>query len=53
LAVKACGAAYQKAIQLAAALLAKTQSLNNDDRGWRLAGLAWAGTDKGATQKAM
>ncbi len=50
---KAGGAAYQKAIQLAAAWLAKAQSLNNDDRGWRLTGLAWAGTDKGATQKAM
>ena len=50
---KAGGAAYQKAIQLAAAWLAKAQSHNNDDRGWRLAGLAWAGTDKGATQKAM
>jgi squalene cyclase len=27
--------------------------LSNDDRGWRLAGLAWAGADKSAIQKAM
>jgi ankyrin repeat protein len=50
---KAGGTAYQKAIQLAAAWLAKSQSFNNDDRSWRLAGLAWAGTEKAATQKAM
>ena len=37
---KAGGAAYQRAIQLAASWLAKAQSFNNDDRGWRLAGLA-------------
>jgi ankyrin repeat protein len=45
--------AYQKAVQLAANWIAKAESTNNDDRGWRLLGLAWAGTDKGATQKAM
>ena len=46
-------AAYDKSIQLAAAWLAKAQSRNNDDRGWRVIGLAWAGKDKSATQKAM
>ena len=46
-------AAYDKSIQLAAAWLAKAPSRNNDDRGWRLLGLAWAGTDKAAMKKAM
>jgi N-acyl-D-amino-acid deacylase len=46
-------AAYDQSIQLAAAWLAKAQPTNNDDRGWRLIGLAWAGKDKEATQKAM
>jgi ankyrin repeat protein len=50
---KAGRTAYQKSIQLAAAWLAKAQSFNNDDRGWRLAGLAWAGAEKAAMQKAM
>ena len=46
-------AAYDRAIQLASAWMAKAQSANNDDRGYRLLGLAWAGKDKDATQKAM
>lgn len=46
-------AACDRAVRLAASWLAKAQSLNNADLGWRLAGLAWAGTDKAATQKAM
>jgi ankyrin repeat protein len=46
-------AAYDQSIQLAAAWMAKAQAKNNDDRGWRLIGLAWAGKDKDATQKAM
>ncbi|MEP6537708.1 MAG: ankyrin repeat domain-containing protein [Bryobacteraceae bacterium] len=46
-------AGYDKSIQLAAAWLANAQSQNNDDRGWRLLGLAWAGTDKAATKTAM
>jgi squalene cyclase len=33
--------------------MAKAQSTNNDDRSYRLLGLAWAGGDKDATQKAM
>ena len=46
-------AAYRKSIQLAALWLASAKSFNNDDRGWRLAGLSWAGTNKSETQKAM
>jgi ankyrin repeat protein len=45
-------APYDRAVQLAAAWLAKAQSFNNEDRTWRLSGLAWAGVDKVATQKA-
>jgi len=50
---KTSKAACEKSIRLAAVWLAKAQSFNNDDRSWRLTGLAWAGTDKAATQKAM
>jgi ankyrin repeat protein len=50
---KTDNAGYGKAVQLASTWLAKAESTNNDDRGWRLLGLAWAGADKGATQKAM
>ncbi len=46
-------AAYQRSIQLAASWLASAKSNNNDDRSWRLAGLAWAGTNKAATEKAL
>jgi ankyrin repeat protein len=46
-------AGYDQAIQLAAVWLAKAQSTNNDDRSFRLLGLAWAGKDKDSTQKAM
>ena len=45
--------AYERAVQLAAAWLAKAQSTSNEDRSYRLLGLAWAGTDKAATAKAM
>jgi ankyrin repeat protein len=44
---------YRKAIRLAANWLANAHSYNNDDRGWRLAGLAWAAANKAATQQAM
>jgi len=50
---KADRAAYDQAIRLAASWLAKVQSTNNEDRGYRLLGLAWANTDKDATQKAV
>jgi ankyrin repeat protein len=46
-------AAYDRSIQLAAEWMAKARPKNNDDRGWRLTGLSWAGKDKVATQKAM
>jgi len=45
-------AAYDQAIQLAAGWMAKARSRNNDDRGWRVLGLAWAGK-KDAAQKAV
>ena len=45
--------AADKAIQLAATWLAKAKPSSNEDRSWRLKGLVWAGTDKGATQTAM
>src|SRR5678816_375603 len=50
---KADKAAYDQAIQLAAAWIAKAQSTNNEDRSARVLGLAWAGKDKDATQKAL
>jgi hypothetical protein len=50
---KADRAAYDRSIQLAASWIAKARPRNNDDRGWRLIGLAWAGKEKDATQKAM
>jgi ankyrin repeat protein len=46
-------AAYDESIQLAAAWLAKASPKNNEDRGWQLLGLTWAGKNKDATQKAM
>jgi hypothetical protein len=46
-------AAYEKSIQIAAAWVAKAEAVTNDDRTWRLMGLAWFGKDKEATQKAM
>ncbi len=50
---KADKAAYDQAVQLAAAWIAKAQSTNNEDRSARVLGLAWAGNDRDATQKAM
>ena len=44
---------YRKAIALAATWMANAKSTSNDDLGWRLAGLAWAGTNKAATGQAM
>jgi ankyrin repeat protein len=45
-------AAYDRAIQLAAAWLANAQPRTEDDRSWLLLGLAWAGKNKAAIQKA-
>ena len=39
------------AVRLAASWLAKAKVSNNEDRAWRLMGLAWAGTEKAATIK--
>jgi ankyrin repeat protein len=46
-------ASYDESVRLAAAWIAKARPKNNDDRGWRLLGLAWAGKDNDSTQKAM
>jgi ankyrin repeat protein len=46
-------AAYDQGIQLAASWIAKTQPMNNEDRSWKVFGLAWSGKDKDATQKAV
>ena len=45
-------AGYEKAIQSAALWLAKVQSNTNEDRAYRLLGLAWAGRDQEAIRKA-
>jgi ankyrin repeat protein len=50
---KTDAATYSKSIQLASAWLANAQSYNNEDRSWRVIGLAWANTNKPALQKAM
>jgi len=44
--------AYQKSVDLAAAWIAKTKPLVNDDRSWRVLGLAWSGKYKDALQSA-
>ena len=45
-------AAYEQSIELAAAWLANAKSTNNEDRNFRLQGLAWYGKNKNATQAA-
>ena len=50
---KATRAACDKSVRLAAGWLANAQSLNNEDRAWRLTGLAWAATDKATLKKAL
>jgi ankyrin repeat protein len=44
---------YRKSIRLAANWIANAHSYNNEDRSWRVAGLAWAGTNKPALQQAV
>jgi ankyrin repeat protein len=39
---------YEKSVRLAAAWLVKTEPKTDEDRMWRLLGLAWAGSDKSA-----
>jgi hypothetical protein len=46
-------AGWDESIRRAAGWLAKASPKNNDDRGWRLLGLAWSGMDKRAMQQAM
>ncbi len=46
-------AGYDQAIQLAAAWLANARSRDNDDRSFRLLGLAWYGKNKDAMGAAM
>src|SRR5258705_8984465 len=46
-------AEYDRPIQMAGAWLVKVQAKTNEDRTYKVFGLAWAGKDKGALQKAM
>jgi ankyrin repeat protein len=46
-------AACDKSIRLAAAWLVNAQSKTNDDRSWRLLGLAWAGAGKDSIRKGI
>jgi N-acyl-D-amino-acid deacylase len=50
---KSSKVAADKAIHMAASWLAKAPASNNEDRSWRVLGLAWAGTEKTAMQAAM
>jgi ankyrin repeat protein len=50
---KTAKASADKAIRLAALWLANAKSSSNEDRSWRLIGLAWAGVDKTATETAI
>ena len=49
---KANAEEFRRSIRLAANWIANAHSYNNEDRSWRVAGLAWAGTNKAATQQA-
>jgi len=44
---------YEKSVQLAAGWLAKVTPYNTEDMGWRVLGLAWAGTHKPVLQQAI
>jgi ankyrin repeat protein len=46
-------AAYDDAIRRAAGWLAIVEPKTNEDSGWKLIGLAWAGVDKDAIRKAV
>ena len=50
---KANAAAFRKSIQMAANWLATAKSYNNDDRSWRVSGLAWAGNNEAAKLQAV
>jgi len=45
--------AAQRAVRLGSGWLATAKSANNQDRIWRLIGLAWAGLDRPAIEQAM
>ncbi len=49
---KSLKAEYDKAVLLAAGWIAKAKSSTNEDRIWKLQGLAWANSDKAAMQAA-
>lgn len=44
---------YEKAVQRAAEWIAEAKPSGTDDLGWRVAGLAWAGTQEAALQSAI
>jgi ankyrin repeat protein len=44
---------YEKSVQLASTWLAKVTPRNTEDMGWKVLGLAWAGTQKTAQHQAM
>jgi hypothetical protein len=46
-------AEFAISVTQAARWLAKVEPLNNEDRSWRVIGLAWAANDKAATMSAM
>jgi N-acyl-D-amino-acid deacylase len=46
-------AGYEKSIELAAKWIANAPAMTYEDYAWRTIGLAWAGKDKAATQKAV
>ena len=50
---KTAKAEYEKSVQLAAAWLATAQPKTDEDRIWKLQGLAWAAKDKDATARAL
>jgi hypothetical protein len=50
---KADKPAYEKSIDLAARWVARTEPRLNEDRVWRLLGLAWAGKDNAAMSQAI
>ncbi|MBL0158565.1 MAG: ankyrin repeat domain-containing protein [Bryobacterales bacterium] len=46
-------AGYEKSIELAANWIANAPAMTYEDYAWRVMGLAWAGKDKAAVQKAV
>ncbi len=50
---KTDAAAYRRSIELGTTWMVNAKSYSNEDRSWRVAGLAWAGTNKAATQQAI